>query len=85
VGRDPQNLMKLGHNKRARMPMPDDQKPSVRKIKEWVVGMSFFSVGNILNFTSFGRWGLVCHGCWGWLQHPAGVPSTYHDGGPDKM
>ncbi|KAG2439261.1 hypothetical protein HXX76_004622 [Chlamydomonas incerta] len=46
--------MKLGHNKRAKMPMPDDQKPSVRKIREWVIGMSFFSVGNILNFTSFG-------------------------------
>ncbi|PNH01815.1 NIPA-like protein 2 [Tetrabaena socialis] len=48
------NLMKLGHNKRAKMDMPEDQKPPTRKIKEWVVGMSFFTVGNILNFVSFG-------------------------------
>ncbi|GFR43906.1 hypothetical protein Agub_g5040, partial [Astrephomene gubernaculifera] len=48
------NLMKLGHNKRAKVDLPDDQKPPVRKFKEWVIGMSFFSVGNILNFVSFG-------------------------------
>ncbi len=50
-----QNLMKLGHNKRAKFDVPDSEKPPVRKIKEWVVGMSFFSVGNILNFVSFGK------------------------------
>ncbi|GLC43081.1 hypothetical protein PLESTB_000865100 [Pleodorina starrii] len=48
------NLMKLGHNKRAKVDCPEAQKPPVRKIKEWVIGMSFFSVGNILNFVSFG-------------------------------
>lgn len=48
------NLMKLGHNKRAKVDVPDSEKPPVRKFKEWVVGMSFFTVGNILNFVSFG-------------------------------
>lgn len=50
-----QNLMKLGHNKRAKVDVPDSEKPPVRKFKEWVVGMSFFTVGNILNFVSFGK------------------------------
>ncbi|KXZ52720.1 hypothetical protein GPECTOR_8g114 [Gonium pectorale] len=48
------NLMKLGHNKRAKMDLPDDKKPPVGKIKEWAIGMAFFSAGNILNFVSFG-------------------------------
>lgn len=27
-----------------------------RKFKEWVVGMVLFSIGNVLNFVSFGEW-----------------------------
>ncbi|GLI58597.1 hypothetical protein VaNZ11_000325 [Volvox africanus] len=48
------NLMKLGHNKRAKVDCAEAQKPPVHKFKEWCIGMSFFSVGNILNFVSFG-------------------------------
>ncbi|KAK9824316.1 hypothetical protein WJX72_009403 [[Myrmecia] bisecta] len=49
------NVMKLGHNKRAASSnLPDKEKPSVRKFREWQIGVALFSIGNVLNFASFG-------------------------------
>ncbi|KAK9838720.1 hypothetical protein WJX74_001984 [Apatococcus lobatus] len=48
------NFMKLGHNKRAAMEAPDKDKPLVRHFKEWQFGCGLFSLGNIMNFISFG-------------------------------
>lgn len=50
-----QNLMKLGHTKRAQLDMPEEEKPPIRKYKTWVIGIVIFITGNILNFVSFGE------------------------------
>lgn len=47
------NVMKLGFNKRELLDMPEDQKPSIRRFREWQIGMVIFIVGNVLNFASF--------------------------------
>jgi len=48
------NIIKLAHNKRSQLPVPDEEKPPITKFREWIVGMVIFSVGNVLNFVSFG-------------------------------
>lgn len=52
---NPQNLMKLGHNKRGELDMPEEEKPPIRKFKSWVIGLIIFITGNVLNFVSFGE------------------------------
>jgi hypothetical protein len=47
--------MKLGHNTRAEMDLPEEEKPPIRKFKSWVIGLVIFITGNILNFVSFGE------------------------------
>eukprot|EP00198_Chlamydomonas_reinhardtii_P012907 XP_001702244.1 predicted protein [Chlamydomonas reinhardtii] len=47
------NLMKLGHNKRGELDMPEEEKPPIRKFKSWVIGLIIFITGNVLNFVSF--------------------------------
>ncbi|KAK9803832.1 hypothetical protein WJX73_005110 [Symbiochloris irregularis] len=46
------NVMKLGHNKRAAF--SDAERPPIRKIYEWQLGVALFAVGNVLNFVSLG-------------------------------
>ncbi|CAG9464631.1 unnamed protein product [Pedinophyceae sp. YPF-701] len=46
------NMMKLGHNKRAEQ-MAAGETPK-GKNKHWLIGVSVFAVGNVLNFVSFG-------------------------------
>eukprot|EP00955_Chlamydomonas_euryale_P023420 247390-Chlamydomonas_euryale.AAC.1 len=46
--------MKLAHNRRADMDMPEEKKPSVVRFGMWQMGIVVFIVGNILNFASFG-------------------------------
>jgi len=46
------NMMKLGHNKRAEAEARGEEIKG--KSKEWLIGVIFFSVGNVLNFVSFG-------------------------------
>ena len=56
-----QNLMKLGHSLRAALDLPEEDKPPIRKFKSWAFGITIFSVGNVLNFVSFGkRCGIQC-------------------------
>lgn len=50
-----QNLMKLGHTRRAQIDLPEAEKPPIRKFKVWVLGMVIFIIGNVLNFVSFGE------------------------------
>ncbi|KAG2424486.1 hypothetical protein HXX76_014538 [Chlamydomonas incerta] len=47
------NLMKLGHNMRGELDMPEEEKPPIRKFRSWVIGLVIFITGNILNFVSF--------------------------------
>mmetsp|Transcript_29842 Transcript_29842/g.65998 ORF Transcript_29842/g.65998 Transcript_29842/m.65998 type:complete len:724 (-) Transcript_29842:358-2529(-) len=47
------NVMKLGHNKREMVDLPEEKKPSIVKFKEWQIGVSIFIIGNIANFASF--------------------------------
>lgn len=49
-----QNLMKLGHNKRKAIDLPELDKPSIKRIREWQVGVTIMVGGGIANFVSFG-------------------------------
>lgn len=49
-----QNVMKLGHNRRAALPGPDAARPPVHRLREWQAGVAAFAVGNVANFVSFG-------------------------------
>ncbi|GAX78098.1 hypothetical protein CEUSTIGMA_g5540.t1 [Chlamydomonas eustigma] len=48
------NVMKLGHNQRAQMALPEEKKPPIMKNRYWQVGLVVFILGNIANFASFG-------------------------------
>ncbi|KAI8469173.1 MAG: magnesium transporter [Monoraphidium minutum] len=48
------NVMKLGHNKRAALPLPEAAKPPISRFREWQVGVAAFTLGNAANFLSFG-------------------------------
>ena len=49
-----QNVMKLGHNKRAEMDLPEEEKPAIRTIRQWQIGVVVFVGGGVANFVSFG-------------------------------
>jgi hypothetical protein len=55
--------MKLGHSRRAALELPEEEKPPIRKFKSWAFGITIFSIGNVLNFVSFGEvlWRLLQH------------------------
>ena len=42
----PQNVMKLGHNKRAALPLAESDKPPISRFREWQVGVAAFTLGN---------------------------------------
>jgi hypothetical protein len=56
------NLLKLGHNQRERQALSETDnieekiltKKSVTQYQSWRIGVAVFSIGNILNFISFG-------------------------------
>ncbi|KIY99135.1 hypothetical protein MNEG_8826 [Monoraphidium neglectum] len=48
------NVMKLGHNKRAALPLAEADKPPISRFREWQFGVAAFTVGNVANFLSFG-------------------------------
>lgn len=47
--------MKLGHNKRAALPLAESDKPPISRFREWQFGVAAFTVGNAANFLSFGE------------------------------
>uniref|UniRef100_A0A061RQ90 Probable magnesium transporter n=1 Tax=Tetraselmis sp. GSL018 TaxID=582737 RepID=A0A061RQ90_9CHLO len=49
-----QNVMKMGHNKRAALECLDSERPNIKRIREWQVGVVIFLAGGIANFVSFG-------------------------------
>ncbi len=61
-----QNIMKLGHNKRAQFDGPADQRPPIHKFRAWQLGVVIFVIGKVGNFISFGKAGLG-RGLWGHL------------------
>ncbi|KXZ48891.1 hypothetical protein GPECTOR_24g180 [Gonium pectorale] len=71
------NLMKLGHTRRAEMKAPEEEKPPVRKIKVWIVGVSIFVTGNVLNFVSFAFAAQSLLAALGSLQVPCNVFFAY--------
>jgi hypothetical protein len=46
--------MKLGHNRRAALPLPEEERPPISRFREWRLGVAAFSIGNAANFLSFG-------------------------------
>ena len=57
--------MKLGHNKRAALPLAESDKPPISRFREWQVGVAAFTLGNAANFVSFGERGpLASSRCW---------------------
>ncbi|GAX80581.1 hypothetical protein CEUSTIGMA_g8018.t1 [Chlamydomonas eustigma] len=45
--------MKLGHNRRAELELPEDQKLSIISFLQWRVGLAIFAAGTIGSFASF--------------------------------
>jgi drug/metabolite transporter (DMT)-like permease len=49
-----QNVMKLGHNKWAELELPEEERPNIKCIRQWQIGVVVFISGGVATFLSFG-------------------------------